>query len=291
MSRATPLLAPSNEELTLDEWLLKSRSSCLSPMVCAFVAAGMVGYAWPSMPVLMPAYLDRTILNETDWFVDAHVGVNAMSGTSTALFALWGPGTMLFTAISDRSGRRPIFFAMVFCTLALTALSALAPSFGVYAAARALSGASIGAGGAIGYVLVAEWSTPADISFLTTMLNVLYALAATVMVCVIGEEHERQLSWRVQVLSLVGIIAAYACVTLPMVLESPRYLLASGQRERAESALRWLARAGGRLARRPPVVLARRRRRRRRRRAAAAAAAAAAAGRAVAIGGCAQPRE
>ena len=126
MSRATPLLAPSNEELTLDEWLLKSRSSCLSPMVCAFVAAGMVGYAWPSMPVLMPAYLDRTILNETDWFVDAHVGVNAMSGTSTALFALWGPGTMLFTAISDRSGRRPIFFAMVFCTLALTTLSALA---------------------------------------------------------------------------------------------------------------------------------------------------------------------
>ena len=196
-------------------------------------------YAVSSMLILQPTFLDERL--SADFNVDEQV----LAAVSMAFFGCWGIGTFFITRFADRYGRKPAALGCVIAATTLSAICAAAPFFPVYAISRALLGAPVGAAGGITYLLCVEWALPADNGVLTSLMMVVWSLCAAALPGLIYLTDEVHASWRIQQLMLSGIMAL-PLLTVPFVLESPRFHLASGRTEVAE-ALLWKACERGRV--------------------------------------------
>ena len=215
-------------ELTVDDFLALGRHSPWIPAwptVRCFLLVGPPSYALPAIITLSPAYLNHLIEEEPGWFTSPDEGKRYLAAASMAFFACWGPGALLLASVADRLGRKPVMLLSVGLTVTLGAVCAVAPSFPVFAVARALQGASLGGGGAVGYVLCAEWATPADTAVMTAGLNILFALAVALLAGTTGVGNALGWSWRAGQLILCAYIAIPALLGAPFMRESPRFLL------------------------------------------------------------------
>lgn len=241
--------------LTVDDFLNLGRRSHSTwvpawPTIRCFLLVGPAAYALPAMITLSPAYLNFLIVQEPSWFDSPEAGTKWLDIASMAFFACWGPGAFCLASAADRIGRKPVMLLSVGLTVTLGVICAVAPSFPVFALARALQGASLGGGGAVGYVLCAEWATPADTAVMTAGLNVLFALAVMLLAGTTGLGHALGWSWRTDQLLLCAYVGLPALLGAPWILESPRFLLTAGDGAKAEGFLR--ATLGGTGAAIPP---------------------------------------
>jgi hypothetical protein len=129
-------------------------------------------------------------------------------------------------------------------TAGISLICATAPSFAVYAVARAMLGALAG-GAAVSYVLCTEWSTPTEVATVTTALNFSFAFANVLLVGIAAAGHKLSLSWREQELIIVGVLSIPSLLAAPWILESPRFFLSAGRRRRAELTILQALRRGG----------------------------------------------
>lgn len=229
--------------LTVDEFLTLGRRSQTTwvpawPTIRCFLLVGPASYALPSMITLSPAYLNHLIEKEPGWFESPESATRLLDLASMAFFACWGPGAFCLASLADRIGRKPVMLLSVGLTVALGVVCAIAPNFAVFGVARALQGASLGGGGAVGYVLCAEWATPRDTAVMTAGLNVLFALAVVLLATSTGLGHAQGWSWQTSQLLLCAFLGTPCLLSAPFILESPRFLVTAGRGERAEAYLR-----------------------------------------------------
>lgn len=226
---------------TVDDFLSLGRwgpKQMIPSMVTLFpmLLLGCFVYGGAVVFVLEPIFFDAHL--KTEWFAnDTAVGEAAITGASMGFFLAWGIGALLMGGFADRYGRRT---SVLLCVLAMTLLStgcAVAPSFGVWAACRALLGAPVGAGGTSSFLLVVEWAPPSDNALLTCLLMVIWSCIAVYFAGAMALTHSWQWDWRAQQL-LLSCQMACALFVLPFVYESPRFHIAHGRTRRAEELLR-----------------------------------------------------
>ena len=150
-------------------------------------------------------------------------------------------GALLFGRLSDRFGRRRLFFITISVYAGATALTAMSWSFASFAVFRALTGAGIGGevsavNSAIDELLPARVRGHADLA-----INGTYwmgtALGAT-LALVVGDSHIVPPAWSWRVAFLAGAILGLAVLLLRKHLpESPRWLLLHGRVGEAEAVM------------------------------------------------------
>jgi MFS family permease len=180
---------------------------------------------------------------------DAQVGLSASAYLIGAVL-----GALLFGALADRFGRKPLFMATLGIYLVCTAMSGLAASFGWFALFRFLTGAGIG-GEYSAISSAIQELTPARCRGRTDLVvngsfwlgAALGALAATVLL------NPRLLPPDVGWRAAFGVGAVLGCSILLLrrsVPESPRWLMVRGRLAEAEKAVQEIeARAGARTPR------------------------------------------
>jgi MFS family permease len=142
---------------------------------------------WPGAPTLVPLLLLAPVFSAPALlilqpvFTDIGVAVDLLGGSthrallelsavSSAFFAIWGPGTLLLSTLSDYVGRKPVLLGCALGTCVLSFACSVAPSFSVYAVCRTLLGVTCGAQGAVAFLHTLEWGLPKDNGFLTCVL-------------------------------------------------------------------------------------------------------------------------
>ena len=113
-------------------------------------------------------------------------------------FAFWGVGALVVTFLADWYGRKPALAGCLVGALALSAASAAAQSFAVYAACRAVSGVFVGAIGGVSFVLCVEWALPKDNAAISALLMVGWSVVAACApwLMALTDAHEATSSWR-----------------------------------------------------------------------------------------------
>ena len=205
---------------------------------------GSTAYSMPAMLILAPTFFDDRL--RAEWFADQTVeeGKWALTLVSMGFFLLWGLGMLVTGAISDRHGRKFGVYVSAVAIVVLSGGCAVAPSFGVYAACRALLGAPVGAIGGVVWLLCVEWALPADNAMLASALMVLWSLTAVALAGLMAATDALGWPWRVQ-LGAIALLNATPLLCLPLLAESPRILVAHGHVEAAEAALRDACRRSG----------------------------------------------
>eukprot|EP00967_Tisochrysis_lutea_P137619 scaffold247337_cov32-Tisochrysis_lutea.AAC.1 len=141
---------------------------------------------WPGVPTLVPLLLLAPVFSAPALiilqpvFTDAGVAADLLGGgssarlqlsvVSSAFFAVWGPGTLVLSALSDFVGRKPVLLGCAAMTSILTLAGSLTPNFLVYATCRTLLGITCGAQGAVSFLHAVEWGLPKDNGLLTCVL-------------------------------------------------------------------------------------------------------------------------
>jgi MFS family permease len=181
---------------------------------------------------------------------DAQIGASATVYLAGAI-----GGALLFGRLSDRYGRRRLFFVTLALYAASTAATALSWSFASFAVFRALTGAGIGGessavNSAIDELLPARVRGHADLA-----INGTYWLGTALgalLTVVLANPHvlPPRLAWRAAFLlgALLGGCILFLRNHLP---ESPRWLLLHGRVDDAEATTRDIERAVARVHRLP----------------------------------------
>jgi len=171
-------------------------------------------FAAPALLILQPVFTDEGVANDLLGGSSPEAMLK-LSAVSSAFFAVWGPGTFLVSALSDRVGRKPVLLA---CALASTVLSfgcSMAPTFWVYAVSRTLLGVACGAQGAVAFLLTLEWALQRDNGLLTSILMTAWSVFGILLsgVAVATASTSRN-TWRETQLALCLINAAVVCTYL-----------------------------------------------------------------------------
>eukprot|EP00966_Prymnesium_polylepis_P133268 3079907-Prymnesium_polylepis.1 len=146
--------------------------------------------------------------------------------------------------LSDRIGRRPTLLGGLALQAGWTALTAAAPSFPFYLAAKLVTGVGMSAVTQAGYTLSAEIVGPR----LRTPLTIeawSYCWATMVGCTAMLAYALRGASWRTLELTVALPAAALLAAIAALVPESPRWLLKQGRRGEAEAVLRRLTGSAG----------------------------------------------
>ena len=243
-SADTPLLFTvrhdSGPASTVDEYLALGRRGVNGrvpgwPTVHPLLSLGFVSYGLPAMLVIQPIFFDDKWREE--WFAtDPDGGTVSLTAVTMCFFMAWGFGAFLVGYIADRYGRK---FATLLCILSMIVLSAAqaaAPTFGVFAFCRALSGAPVGAIGAVIYVLCVEWALPSDNALIASILMINWSGWAVWFVGFTALTDSLGCSWRLQQL-LLTLHCAIPLIGFRFSQESPRFHLAHGRVHVAEALL------------------------------------------------------
>ena len=171
-------------------------------------------------------------------------------------------GALLFGRLSDRFGRRKLFFVTLSLYSCATAATALSWNFASFAFFRALTGAGIGGensavNSAIDELLPARVRGHADLA-----INGTYWLGSALgSLCTLVVADPRvlpaRLAWRAAFLlgAVLGVFILFLRNHLP---ESPRWLLLHGRVDAAEAVMNGIERSVGRWRSVPPAPAARR---------------------------------
>jgi len=145
-------------------------------------------------------------------------------------------GSLSFGTVSDNFGRKPAILGGSVGYLLFGVTAALSPNWWVFAILKTLSG------------IFMRWASLAGIMYISEVVGVKYR---TVLTCL----------WYIWYSVLIGLLSAYAylsdtwqalqlsislsiipaLISLPWFYESPRYLLVSGNAEKAEECLQLIA--------------------------------------------------
>ncbi|XP_043992928.1 solute carrier family 22 member 15 [Gambusia affinis] len=145
-------------------------------------------------------------------------------------------GNVVFGPLSDRIGRRPVYLTGLFFEVMFGYLTALAPSYEVFAASRLLVGLMNGGIGLVCFVLTQEYVGKSYWAMTGTLNSMIFAVG----IALFGALGYFVRPWRTlaTVANSSGVLFFLLSVTLP---ESPRWLYSQGQTERAEQVLRYMA--------------------------------------------------
>uniref|UniRef100_A0A3B3TJB4 Solute carrier family 22 member 15 n=1 Tax=Poecilia latipinna TaxID=48699 RepID=A0A3B3TJB4_9TELE len=138
-------------------------------------------------------------------------------------------GNVVFGPLSDRIGRRPVYLTGLFFEVMFGYLTALAPSYEVFAASRLLVGLMNGGIGLVCFVLTQEYVGKSYWAMTGTLTSMIFAVG----IALFGALGYFVRPWRTlaMVANSSGVLFFLLSVTLP---ESPRWLYSQGQTERAE---------------------------------------------------------
>jgi len=169
-------------------------------------------------------------------FTDAQVGASASAYLAGAVL-----GALLFGWLTDRWGRRRLFFVTLAVYLIGTAASAFAPGYGVFALCRFITGAGIGGeyaaiNSAIQELIPARYRGRTDLAINGSFwLGAAFGAVGTTVLLAPGR-FSVDLGWRLA----FGIGAVLGAVVLLMrrfLPESPRWLLIHGRLSEAQRVL------------------------------------------------------
>ncbi|KAK2824686.1 hypothetical protein Q5P01_021861 [Channa striata] len=152
-------------------------------------------------------------------------------------------GNVVFGPLSDKIGRRPVYLAGLFFEVVFGYVTAVAPSYEVFAASRLLVGLMNGGIGLVCFVLTQEYVGKSYWAMTGTLTSMTFAVG----IAMFGALGYLIQPWRSLAIAAnsSGVLFFLLSVTLP---ESPRWLYSQGQREQAEEVLRYMALRNGRAA-------------------------------------------
>ncbi|CAI5495156.1 unnamed protein product [Closterium sp. Naga37s-1] len=220
----------SNSRYTVDEAL-----SAVGFGAFHWLLLGYAGLAWAAeaMELLLLSFIAAPAA--------AHWGVggDGEAALSSVVFAGMLVGAFAWGLLADSRGRRFAFTATALLTFLAALLSALAPSFPLLLAARALVGVGLG-GAPVIFSLFLEFTPPASRGFWSLALSLFWT---------VGSVAEAALAWAV--LPVLGWRWLIVLSSLPLLLllllfpllpESPRYLLVKSRPLDAMAVLQHVAR-------------------------------------------------
>ncbi|MEM1091492.1 MAG: sugar porter family MFS transporter [Pseudomonadota bacterium] len=200
---------------------------------------------------------DASVISGVVGFIETEFSLSKVElGWSVASLTLTATLAMMVAGpLSDRLGRRPVLFIAAALFLGSAIASALATSFLALVIARMIGGLGVGAALIIAPMYIAEISPAAIrgrmVSFnqLNIVIGISAAFFTNYLILTLSQSDSswvqslglEQWSWR-WMLGLEALPAILYLVCLPLVPESPRWLMMKG---REDEALAVLSRAGG----------------------------------------------
>ncbi|XP_068111412.1 solute carrier family 22 member 15-like isoform X2 [Hyperolius riggenbachi] len=159
---------------------------------------------------------------------------------SSLLFAGLLIGNLLFGPLSDKLGRRPVFLIGLLFDVIFGYVTALAPSYGLFAVSRLLVGITNGGMALVSFVLTQEYVGKSYWALTGSLTNLTFAIGIAIY-ALLGYYIR---NWRILafVANTPGVFFFLLSFLLP---ESPRWLYSHGYTEKAEDVLRHIARGNG----------------------------------------------
>lgn len=152
-------------------------------------------------------------------------------GSVVSVFFLWW--------VVEKIGRRLTIIIGAFIIILGVFLQSFANGLAMFASARAIIGLGLSFEYTAAPMLVSELAHPAHRAQLSTLLNTLYYLGATLAAWITLGTLSIQSDWSWRSVSLLQMFPSLLSVTFTwFVPESPRWLIARGQHERAYQILR-----------------------------------------------------
>ncbi|CAL8258985.1 unnamed protein product [Lota lota] len=149
-------------------------------------------------------------------------------------------GNIVFGPLSDRVGRRPVFLTVLFFEVLFGYLTAVAPSYELFALSRLLVGLMNGGMGLVCFALTQEYVGKSYWAITGTMSNCAFAVG----IALFGLLGFYVRPWRTLAATTnsPGVLFFLLAVVLP---ESPRWLYSQGLIDEAEEVLRYVAMRNG----------------------------------------------
>ncbi|XP_040218083.1 solute carrier family 22 member 15-like isoform X2 [Rana temporaria] len=159
---------------------------------------------------------------------------------SSLLFAGLLIGNILFGPLSDKLGRRPVYLIGLLFDVIFGYLTALAPSYGLFAASRLFVGIMNGGMALVSFVLTQEYVGKSYWALTGSLTNLTFAVGIAIY-ALLGYYIR---DWRTLafVANTPGVFFFLLSFLLP---ESPRWLYSHGYTDKAEEVLRQIARGNG----------------------------------------------
>ncbi|XP_034664739.1 organic cation transporter-like protein [Drosophila subobscura] len=183
-------------------------------------------------------YDQSTYLNSavTEWNLVCGRGLLASASDSLFMFGVL-LGSIIFGQLSDKYGRKPIFFASLVIQVVFGVLAGLAPDYFTYTLSRLVVGATTSGVFLVAYVIAMEMVGPAKRLYAGIFVMVFFSLGYMLTAAFVYFVHDWR--WLQISLSLPGLIFMCYYWIIP---ESARWLLSKGRKECAIANMQKAAR-------------------------------------------------